>query len=664
MLQRWIFVATVLIAGCPSKQPEAPRPVEPKDTALRIRVANAEVKRAAGLAELKELATGTDVHARELALRGLGRTGGAEAIAILEAALGDPEPKVVIAAATALGVLASLDEEAAIDSQKLVALFQHPVADVRLAAVEAIGRAGVAADQTALRSCASTVGACALALGRFGRRKITIEDATRDVLVSATAAQDRELRYAATYALVRQHEPIVNAEANAALAARIGDTDAEVRALGIAGLAKRKSVGLFKEPIAAALRDPDWRVAVEAARALANDNVKGITLVATSLTGRSPHVVHEALRAMAGKTLEPEAITAITPLVKEPGWTGCLAAAAIGGPNVVDAITSCQLADHLKLPLLAEVSDLAAKRAGLRVLLAHDDPRVRGAGLGALASTWKDSDAKTRQTIVSTMTSSLAAPNAIVAGQATEAVSNILETGVDPTQQAALATAIVTRAATETDAELAGSLFGVIEKHKITSGLDACRKGLTGHPASAKAAAKCLRALGEAPTTTPGAPPPPPADIAQVINKRVTWLLATNKGTIEIELRPDVAPWAVASIVALTTAKKYDDIEFHRVVPNFVVQGGDPTSSGWGGPGYTLPAEPSGAADGAGFVTGGLGMADAGPDSAGSQWFIMHSRAAHLDGRYTWIGRVVSGQAVADSLVIGDKVERATVRIE
>jgi len=262
------------------------------------------------------------------------------------------------------------------------------------------------------------------------------------------------------------------------------------------------------------------------------------------------------------------------------------------------------------------------------------------------------------------LASSLGAPNPCAAGQARHSLSNILETEVDPTQQTALAAALVTRATTETDAELAGALFGAIEKHKLTAGLDACRKGLTGHPASAKAAAKCLRALGEVPSSTPSAPPPPPADITQVINKRVTWELATNKGAITIELRPDVAPWAVASIVALTTAKKYDGIEFHRVVPNFVVQGGDPTSSGWGGPGYTLPGEPSGAADGAGFVTGGLGMADAGPDSAGSQWFIMHSRAAHLDGRYTWIGRVVAGQQIADALVIGDKVERATVRIE
>jgi cyclophilin family peptidyl-prolyl cis-trans isomerase len=144
----------------------------------------------------------------------------------------------------------------------------------------------------------------------------------------------------------------------------------------------------------------------------------------------------------------------------------------------------------------------------------------------------------------------------------------------------------------------------------------------------------------------------------------VHWHLATSRGDIEIELRPDVAPWAVATVVTLTQRGFYNGLEFHRVVPNFVVQGGDPTQSGWGGPGFTGPAEPASSLDGPGFVEGGVGMADAGRDSAGSQWFIMHSRAPHLDGRYTWVGSVISGQNIADSLQIGDKVVSAKVTIE
>ena len=98
------------------------------------------------------------------------------------------------------------------------------------------------------------------------------------------------------------------------------------------------------------------------------------------------------------------------------------------------------------------------------------------------------------------------------------------------------------------------------------------------------------------------------------------------------------------------------------MVPDFVVQGGDPTQSGWGGPGFLIPAEPS---DGtaSGYVAGGVGIADAGRDSGGSQWFVMHARAPHLDGRYTWIGRVTEGQRSADALQIGDRVVRAAVDV-
>jgi cyclophilin family peptidyl-prolyl cis-trans isomerase len=185
-----------------------------------------------------------------------------------------------------------------------------------------------------------------------------------------------------------------------------------------------------------------------------------------------------------------------------------------------------------------------------------------------------------------------------------------------------------------------------------------------GAPVLAKAAVECLKALGETIGDEPlpiAAAKAPPVEVTAVINKQVRWTLQTTRGEIVIELRPDLAPWAVATIVALTRKGYYDHLELHRVVPNFVAQGGDPTQSGWGGPGFAIPAEPSA---GAGYVEGGVGMADAGRDSAGSQWFVMHGPAPHLDGRYTWVGRVVSGQSAANSLLIGDQVQTATVTLQ
>src|SRR5690606_7171741 len=121
------------------------------------------------------------------------------------------------------------------------------------------------------------------------------------------------------------------------------------------------------------------------------------------------------------------------------------------------------------------------------------------------------------------------------------------------------------RASAETDVELASSLYALVGKRAIAGGADVCHRGLAGPPARAKAAAECLRALGEAaPLPPPAEVAPPPGDPAGVIGTRPRWHLATTRGEIVIELRPDVAPWAVASIVALTRRGFYDGLEFHR----------------------------------------------------------------------------------------------------
>jgi cyclophilin family peptidyl-prolyl cis-trans isomerase len=676
VLRLSIFIGTALLVGCPSTRPETPRGGD--DTALRVRVAHAEARQ--DVKQLVELAQSTDVHARELALRGLGRVRGEQAMQALERALDDREPRVVASALAAIGVAGSLDElDAAVQARLSPKLVGALARDTQLA-LEALGRAGDASVQGELATRvaggdAAVATSAAMALARQGRRKIAWSVEARAAIVKATTHADAAVRYAATYALMREHEPPADEAANAALAARVVDEAPETRAQAIAGLAKRKAIGAARKPIEDSLRDRDWRVTVEAVRALAGANGDDASraLVANSLGLRlqevvegnagDAHIVIEALRMFLERPVDRALVTGLVgasekapPITR--GWISCLA-----NPSV-DTLVACGLPDHLRLPILAEAAkhgDVAYRRGALRVLLAHDDPRVRAAGLSVLPATWKDGGAQA--TIVGTVTSALATKNVIVAGTAVDVAGELYDLiGDDTSLRAPLDTAILARAKTETDVELAGSLYAAIGKRAIAGGADVCRAGLSGHPTRAKAAADCLRSLGEANAVAPPSLAPlPPAQPETVIGKRLVWKLATTRGPIEIELRPDVAPWAVASIVALTKRGAYDGIEFHRVVPNFVVQGGDPTMSGWGGPGYTLPAEPASSLDGPGYVAGGVGMADAGPGSAGSQWFIMHSRAAHLDARYTWIGSVTAGQKSAEALLIGDKVERATI---
>jgi len=130
----------------------------------------------------------------------------------------------------------------------------------------------------------------------------------------------------------------------------------------------------------------------------------------------------------------------------------------------------------------------------------------------------------------------------------------------------------------------------------------------------------------------------------------------TNKGTIKIELFPEVTPFTVYNFVKLSEKGFYNGTIFHRVVPNFVIQGGDPTGTGNGGPGYSIRSEFSQL----NYLAGTVGMASSGKDTEGSQWFITHSPQYHLDSRYTLFGMVVEGQDIVNKIQIGDKIESIT----
>jgi cyclophilin family peptidyl-prolyl cis-trans isomerase len=129
----------------------------------------------------------------------------------------------------------------------------------------------------------------------------------------------------------------------------------------------------------------------------------------------------------------------------------------------------------------------------------------------------------------------------------------------------------------------------------------------------------------------------------------------TSKGEFEIILYPQKAPATVSNFIELVNAGFYNGIYFHRVVPGFVIQAGDPRGDGWGGPGYSIPCEYNDIF----YERGVVGMAHAGKDTGGSQFFITHTPQPHLNGRHTAFGRVVSGLEVTDRIEIYDQIIRA-----
>ncbi len=140
-------------------------------------------------------------------------------------------------------------------------------------------------------------------------------------------------------------------------------------------------------------------------------------------------------------------------------------------------------------------------------------------------------------------------------------------------------------------------------------------------------------------------------------DKRVLATVKTNRGNFTIELLPADAPLTVDNFVQLARRGYFNRITFHRVVPNFVIQGGDPRGDGNGGPGYSIRCEINMVP----YDGGAVGMALSGKDTGGSQWFVTHSPQPHLDGGYTVFGRVVDGMDVVDSIVRGDAILSVTI---
>jgi len=156
----------------------------------------------------------------------------------------------------------------------------------------------------------------------------------------------------------------------------------------------------------------------------------------------------------------------------------------------------------------------------------------------------------------------------------------------------------------------------------------------------------------------PGAPIAP-YDSPDLVNPAYSphAFIETKKGIVEIELTVLDAPQTVQNFIALARKGYFNGLQIHRVVPNFVVQDGDPRGDGSGGPGYSIRDELNDRP----YLRGTVGMALSGPDTGGSQFFITHSPQPNLDAKYTVFGHVVNGMDVVDKLQQLDVIERVRI---
>jgi len=487
---------------------------------------------------------------------------------------------------------------------------------------------------------------------------------TRWVTTAVKAAQhvDVRVRLAATWSLARGGD----ARADPVLVERATDKDPAVRVVAFDAVRRGHAAALW-EPVSAATAAADGmvRTAAWAALAAALEKEPGRTLspeVVGRLAGvieqRDPERAHERVAAirLAG------AANVCLPQLEvvaggEKDWIAAEAAAALGRrPERLEATVRIATSDSdpRQLTVVRALGRVAGGTATLEALLAHPEARVRLAAVEAAT----DSGG---QELEVALAERLEDPDPVVRASV---IGALAKAGRLPPTAVLLERLAREREKGDTDCALA--LIEVLAAPETLP--DAVRDALrltvgAGDATVARAAWAALVAHGEslaAPTLAPTEDDEYYRGVATWARKPRFLEMVTERGTIQIELNSGEAPLETYRLWRLAEEKFYEKLTIHRVVPTFVVQGGDPRGDGWGGPGFVLRHEDSLTP----YLPGVVGLAHAGPDTAGCQLFVTLTRQPHLDGRYPVVGRVVNGLEVAHRLRVGDRILRLTPAAE
>lgn len=605
------------------------------------------------------------------AVHALGRLQDQAALPRLKAALTHPKSPVRQAAAFAWGLL-----EDAPAAPLLARLKADNAPAVRVAATTALGKLEDSAWGALLEAATSDADhavrvAARVALALQARRNDGVGHGFTAALPGWLSDPNPRLRWAAAYAFRRATKIDGPTNFETALGCA-DDTHVETRALCVRVLGRFKGLEPHKQTaldatLLQAATDADWRVAVEAWRA-AEQAERLPTLLPTllratqdthELKGPRLHAWTTALDALL-KARAPqarpvaEAIFRLQPSAKAPPGV------ALGRAHL-----RCRAAAILDLDggVRLATCDPAAPK-GLRATLV-------GPILNALEPPARAQAIATRYAAAQTPQMRIALLDAAGALAGQPAVTPIIEQGVqdaDPavfSQAAASAGKLKISAARPRIRARLGALLKAHDYEAAAAAIDALAaledraaegalRALITYPnhTIADHAAKALAAMGVKVVARPA--PRPATPVARPKAKRA--VIATTKGTFTMALFSADAPLTVANFVTLAEKGFYDGLLFHRVVGDFVVQGGDPRGDGWGGPGYTIPCEINPRP----YQRGAVGMALAGKDTGGSQWFVTHAPQPHLDGGYTVFGQV-NAFDVVDAMAVGDRILTVTI---
>ena len=566
---------------------------------------------------------------------------------VLRVHLGDRAADVRRAVAYALGQTADTTAETAL--RQRLSSESDPL--VRRYVLEALGRctsrAGLAALTrlpTALAADTAALAGQAWGLYRAGLRGLTSEGAVARLVQLLAPTSPYQARLAAANALARTRGLDLTPYAAPLSTAAQTDPSYAVRSAAAGALAKTNNVATVPALLAAlARRDPDYRVRVAALRAM-------------SAAMYAP--VKEAAWAALADPSQQVALTAaeffLAHATREPGTLFLEKASKL--PNW--RVRATLLAAALKQRSPAQA---AIRRAVRERYAAATNPYEQGALLKALGE-----DPAAFEFV---REATFAPHSALVVGtDGMEALVALRRQPDFPKKQRAAFALVLRRAAASGDVALLGLAAEALRDPQLNLRQLLPDAGFLREAQDKLLLPRDLEAWQSVQQTIDflEGKPATPTPVALAASHPINWAVAeavpagqravvrTNRGDVTLQLLVEDAPGSVASFVELVRRGFYDGKSFHRVVPNFVVQGGDPRGDGWGSVDYNLRSEFADLRYGAGAV----GLASAGKDTESCQWFITHAPAPHLDGRYTIFAQVINGMDVVEKLEIGDKIEQ------
>jgi cyclophilin family peptidyl-prolyl cis-trans isomerase/HEAT repeat protein len=637
------------------------------------RILRLEDERSLGDGELDRYLADGDRGVRRRAALAAGRIGDSTLAPSLVTRLNDGEAEVRQMSAFALGLIGD-----PIAADRLAFALADPDPAVRARSAEALGRIGgpkasaelvkfvraaLPAEAPVLTVRGDDPGSnrdpwLALRLALFAL--VRAKDAAAAESVLLDGGKPRFDWWAATWAAMRLESPGLRP----VLVAAARSNDPLSRALAARGLGALKDPSAF-EVLSPLVKDPDQAVVVQAVRALgAIGDPRGVAVVAPLLRSPGPMLRTEALQALAALPPDAALRAQVVAFVgdRDEGVRGAALRALAKLDREEFALVLSGLdpdpALSVRMAKAAALGDAGDEisQGILLGMLKDEDPRVLPSVLDALRKA-RQNDA------VDTLRRHLDHPDPAVRASAVEGLGALAPPGL-----VGVLVDAWKRSTTDVDLDARLAVVDALAAQKDAESGRALHQIAGEDPARVvRARAAAAREARGLPAVWPGAGPAsrPVHDYRAAMapyeggeglySPRA--ILHTRRGRIEIHLDIVEAPLTSASFIELARRGFYDGLAFHRVIPGFVAQGGDPKGDGSGGPGYTLRCEIGQRPYGRGAV----GMAHSGKDTGGSQFFITLSPQPHLDGGYTLFGWVAEGMDVADQLRPGDVIDRVEI---